>query len=287
MKRIVCFGEVLWDIIGEEKFLGGAPLNVAANLACMECEAMMFSCVGNDELGRAALARMDAAGVDSSLVTTAAGRPTGVAVVHPELDGDGRFDLPFPSAYDFIGFSENAEKSLEQKRPDGIVFGSLAPFRSGTTKKSLMRLLELCSGALKFYDVNLRKNYFDRALVSELASACTVLKLNADEVGILSPMLFGQTLGAADFAARAAEKFGCRYVVVTKGGDGAEGFGPDGAHVEVRTPKADVVDTVGAGDAFSAGFFSALLRGETLKSALEMGNACGAVCVSHSGAFPV
>lgn len=287
MKRVVCFGEVLWDIIGEEKYLGGAPLNAAANLARMECEAMMFSCVGNDALGREAVARMKAAGVDSSLVTADANRPTGVALVRPELDGSGRFELPFPSAYDFIVFSEDAEKILEQKRPDGVVFGSLAPFRSGTTKKSLVRLLELCPGALKLYDVNLRKNYFDRALVSELASACTVLKLNGDEVGILSPVLFGETLGAADFAARAAADFGCRYVVVTWGGDGAEGFGPDGGRVWVPAGKAEVVDTVGAGDAFSAGLLSALLRGDPLGAALEKGNACGAACVSHSGAFPV
>ena len=285
VKKILCVGEILWDIIDGEKYLGGAPLNVAANLSALGAESWVLSAVGKDELGSEALKRLEKARVRTELVSVLDEYPTGTALVHPELDGNERFELPYPVAYDGIELSENSKKLLSGISPDGIVYGTLGAFRSPKVLESLRAVLASFPYAVSLYDVNLRKNYFNKELVSFLASYATVMKLNDGEVEILSPMLFGEKLDIEGFAKKVLTSFGCKYVVVTKGEHGAEIFGKD-LNFEVRGIDAEVVDTVGAGDAFSAGVLMALLNGEAADKALEKGNLCGADCVSHAGAFP-
>lgn len=281
MKRALCIGEVLWDIIGGEKYLGGAPLNAGANLAAMGAKAYMVSCLGRDGLGALAAEKMKQAGMDISLVAFSDSLPTGTAIVHPELDGNERFELPCPVAYDAI-----VPGALPDFYPDGLVFGSLGAYRSENVKSTVLAALEAYPNAVSLYDVNLRKTYFDRELISALASRSTVMKLNDGEVEILSPMLFGRELDIRGFAQSAIAEYGCEYVVVTKGEKGAEMFWKDGCAAAggVDTP---VVDTVGAGDAFSAGVLFGLMNGASPKEALDLGNRSGAACVAHAGAFPV
>ena len=286
VNRVLCVGEILWDIIGEEKYLGGAPLNVAANLAALGAEAWVLSALGKDELGRLALEKMASADINTGLVAVLDGVPTGTAIVHPELDGNERFELPYPVAYDEIVLSEENGKLLGEISPEGMVFGTLGAYRSEKVRKTLVDLLDRFPDAMSLYDVNLRKNYFDRELVSALCNRAKIVKLNDGEVEILSPLLFDRNLGISEFAKAVIETFGCRYVVVTKGEKGAAIFGRD-LNYSVCGIDTDVVDTVGAGDAFSAGVMFALLNGGSAEDALKKGNLCGAECVSHAGAFPI
>ena len=122
MNRILCIGEILWDIIGEEKFLGGAPLNVAANLAFLGEEAWVLSALGKDELGRLALEKMASARINTGLVAVLNGVPTGTAIVHPELDGNDRFELPYPVAYDGISLTSDVKKRLSEKMRSRFLF---------------------------------------------------------------------------------------------------------------------------------------------------------------------
>ncbi len=279
---VLCIGEVLWDIIGEEKYLGGAPLNVAANLADMGHGAYVLSAVGSDGLGAAALEKMDAAGINRSLVAVLEGVPTGTAIVHPELDGNERFQLPYPVAYDGAAFPGD----FGGIEPSALVYGTLAAYRSRTVRECLEKTFEKFPHALRLYDVNLRKEYFSRELVSVLAFRATVIKLNDGEVDILSYLIFGEKLDIPAFAEKALREFECEYILVTKGAEGAEMFWKSG-RARVPGAKVKVVDTVGAGDAFSAGVLGALLAGKPPAIALEAGNARGTDCVTHSGAFPI
>lgn len=281
MKRVLCIGEVLWDIIGEEKYLGGAPLNAAANLAALGAEPWVVSCLGRDGLGFEAEEKMRLAGINTELVSFSGELPTGTAVVHPELDGNERFELPFPVAYDGI-----APGALPDFCPDGLVFGSLGSYRSESVKSTVLAALEAYPRAVSLYDVNLRKAYFDRELISALASRSTVMKLNDGEAELLSPVLFGRALDIPGFARCAVKEFGCDYVVVTKGEKGAEMFWRDGC-AAVAGVDTCVVDTVGAGDAFSAGVIFGLMNGASPEEALDLGNRSGAACVAHAGAFPI
>ena len=286
VKKVLCVGEILWDIIGKEKFFGGAPLNVAANLSALGVRPWVLSALGRDALGEQALKKMRLADIETELVEISDELSTGTAIVHPELDGNERFELPYPVAYDGIVLSDGVKKRICEISPDGIVFGTLGAYRSETVRKTVETVLDMFPDALSLYDVNLRKTYFSRELVSSLASRSKIMKLNDGEVGILSPMLFEKNLSISDFAGGVIDTFGCDYVVVTKGENGAVMFGK-GSYSAVSGTRCDVVDTVGAGDAFSAGVLAALLNGVSVDGALKMGNRCGADCVSHAGAFPV
>ena len=286
VKKVLCVGEILWDVIGGDKYLGGAPLNVAANISGLGAEAWVLSALGKDELGAAALEKARSAGIKTGLVSVLPEYPTGTAVVHPELDGNERFELPYPVAYDGIALCGESKNLLSEISPDAIVFGTLGAYRSNTVRETIETVVNMFPDSLRLYDVNLRKNYFDRELVSRLASLSTVVKLNDGEAEILAPLLFGEDMDISGFANRDIETFGCEFVVVTMGDKGAEMFGR-GSFSRVCGIETEVADTVGAGDAFSAGVVMALLSGMSMAEALERGNRCGADCVSHPGAFPV
>ena len=154
------------------------------------------------------------------------------------------------------------------------------------TKKSIIRLLHAFPDTVKLFDVNLRKAYFDADIISSSLEQCTVFKLNDSEVGILSPMLFGQTLDVGMFSLRALKDFPCQAVVITLGGNGAAGYEKNGNTAFVPGITANVVDTVGAGDAFSAAFLASWLNTHDLQASLSEGNAAGARTVAHAGAVP-
>ena len=102
MFKVLCIGEVLFDIIGDRYYPGGAPLNAAAQLSRLGVCAYMISAVGRDPLGEIALSKMDEYKIDRRFVKTDPLHKTGTAIVHPELDGNERFELPDNAAYDFI-----------------------------------------------------------------------------------------------------------------------------------------------------------------------------------------
>lgn len=286
MFRVFCIGEVLFDQIGDDYFFGGAPLNVAAQLARLGVSPYMVSAVGADALGETALSKMDRYKIDKSFVRTDPDHRTGTAVVHPERDGNERFELPENVAYDFITLSETEFKRIAALRPDAVVFGSLAQKRSAVTKSTIRALLGALQYSERFFDVNLRKAYFDREIIASSIDRCTIFKLNDTEIEILSPLLFGVALSKEAFAERVFREFPCGLVVVTLGKDGAAAYDRNGGSAFSPAIVTPVVDTVGAGDAFSAGFLASWLSKRDMRAALGEGNAAGARTVAHRGALP-
>ncbi len=284
MKTVVCIGEILWDIYPGRRYLGGAPLNAAVHLAKLGEKPYMISAVGRDELGRSALERLGQLGVDTRFVASN-DRPTGTAVVHPELEGDERFDLPENAAYDLTELSEADLAALTRLSPDAAVFGSLAQKRSKSMAESVGRLLAAMPNAEKLFDVNLRKQLYDEDIVAASIERCGIFKLNEDEVDTISLLLFDEVMPADRFARFVFSDFPCHTVVVTRGGRGAVAYGRDGETVCADAIPVAVVDTVGAGDAFSAGYLSAWLRTRDRSAALRAGNENGARTAAHAGAF--
>ncbi len=286
MFRVFCVGEVLFDKIGDDYYFGGAPLNVAAHLARFGVRSYIVSAVGADTLGATALSKMYRYKIDRSFVKTDPAHKTGIAVVHPERDGNERFELPENAAYDFVSLSETELERISALRPDAVVFGSLAQKRSDAAKRAIRSLLGALPDAERFFDVNLRKAYFDREIIASSIDLSTVFKLNDTEIEIVSPLLFGQTLQREAFAERIFKEFPCRLVVVTLGKEGAAAYRRDVGSAFSPAVDAPVVDTVGAGDAFSAGFLASWLSTRDLSAALGEGNAAGARTVAHKGALP-
>lgn len=280
--RTLCVGEILWDIIGNTPFLGGAPLNAAAHLAKFGAESYLLSAVGNDELGQNALARLQEAGVKPDYIAVLENATTGTALVFPEKEGSDRFLLPENVAYDQTALPTNSLPAF-----DGIVFGSLASFRSESVKNAVSALAKANPKAEKLFDVNLRLLFFDKPLLEELLGLCTICKVNDEEASKVGSILFGKEMEYPEFAERILSTYpSCHVVLVTKGSNGAAAYVRDKGAYIVPGEKITVCDTVGAGDAFAAAFLALWLATSDAEKALKAGNAAGAHTASKPGAFP-
>jgi len=270
---VVSFGEVLWDVIEGVPHLGGAPFNFAAHCALCGMKTAMISSVGDDDLGRRACEMARGYGVDVTGVAVHPKAPTGTVMVALK-DGIPSYDIRTGVAWDEIVVSDDF---LAQPCPRAVYFGTLVQ-RAPVSAATLKRVLEAWKGAEIFFDVNLRQNYWSKALVEEGLGRATVLKLNDEEQ---------VTLGI-DPAKAFATHPQLKVALVTKGADGCEVFLRDGTmFVSPAQPAGPVVDTVGAGDAFSAAFLTAYLKGSTPQEAARAGNVRGGFVASKAGAIPV
>jgi fructokinase len=275
--RPVIVGEVLFDVFPDgARILGGAPLNVAWHLQGFGFEPLLLSRVGDDDLGGEVLDALEAWGMDRTGVQIDPEAPTGTVTV--ELDGGvPTFDIVGSQAYDRLD-GEAARDAIGGLRPTLLYHGSLIA-RERTSDRALRTLREK-TGAPIFVDINLRRPWWSVENVSSLIRGARWVKLNTDELRVLSDR---SAAGAAGFelaAAELARRHGVDELVVTCGDRGAFVW-LGGRSVAGRPPAAvDVVDTVGAGDAFSAVWIAGLLDGwdteTTLIRALDFAAAiCG------------
>jgi len=270
---VVSVGEVLWDVIEGVPHLGGAPFNFAAHCALCGLKTAMISSVGDDDLGRRAYEMARGYGVDITGVAVHPKAPTGTVLVTLK-DGIPSYDICRNVAWDEIVVSDGF---LSLPCPRAVYFGTLVQ-RAPVSAAALKRVLDTWKDAEMFFDVNLRQDYWSKALVEEGLGRTTVLKLNDEEQ---------VTLGIDPTTVFAAHPR-LKVVIVTKGADGCEVFLRDGtSFVSPAQPAGPVVDTVGAGDAFSAAFLTAYLKGATPQEAAQAGNVRGGFVASKAGAIPV
>ena len=284
MLDLIAFGEILWDVIDGEAHIGGAPFNLAAHAVRCGLSAGTVSCVGDDELGRAALAEMDRLGVDRRWTKTDACHPTGTVTVRL-ADGQPSYTIHNDVAWDFIRLSEEALQSLAAERPRAFCFGTLAQ-RNKASRDMLFRLLDRVAFAEVFYDVNLRQTFWSGALIVAGLSHATLVKVNDAEARVLGALLFDGACEPETFARAVLHRYRARAVLVTLGADGCLICERDRNTVRVPGVKIDVADAVGAGDAFSAAFLSAWLAEATATEAAVAGNRRGAWVASQRGAVP-
>lgn len=277
---ILCIGEILWDALPEGLFLGGAPFNVARHLHALGEDVAFVSRGGDDTLGREALRRLRAQGLDDDLVQTDDTLPTGfVRVALDAGTGEPDYRIMEPAAWDAIARTDALERRAEQAA--ALVYGSLAQ-RATSSRQTIRRLWE--TDALCVFDVNLRPPYEARSVVEPSLRAADVVKLNDDELDRMREW-FGVTGEAETAMADLANTFECEVVCVTWGGDGAR-LWMDGTSWHHPGHAVDVEDTVGAGDAFLSALIAGLLAGRAGTGLLALANRLGAYVAAHSGAVP-
>ena len=278
--EILCVGEILWDALPEGLFLGGAPFNVARHLHVLGEGVVFASRVGNDVLGKEARRRLRAQGLDDGLVQTDDSLPTGfVRVALNDDTGEPDYDIVEPAAWDAITLTDALRQHAE--RAAALVFGSLAQ-RASTSRQTIQRLCE--TDALRVFDINLRPPYVDRVVVEHSLRVADVVKLNEDELSRLRDW-FGLSEEPEAAMEDLATTFGCRAVCVTWGGAGAR-LWQEGVCSHQAGYPVEVVDTVGAGDAFLSALLSGLLAGRGGAPLLDLANRLGAFVASHAGALP-
>ena len=283
--NLVSVGEVLWDVIGETEHLGGAPLNFAAHAAKLGNQALLVSAVGRDERGDRALAAIDELGLSTDYIERLFEQPTGYVTVQLRHDGQPTFTIHRPSAYDMAELSAKQRDEISRLNPQWIYFGTLAQI-SSVVRRTTSMLIDASPSARCFYDINLRRDSYNRDVVLELLRATDVLKLNDVEIEAVEELLgMRRHDGIEDFCRECAARFELEAVCVTRGHQGC-GLLLGRDYLEAPGYAVKVVDTIGAGDAFAAGLVHALSQGWTGKQAADFANRVGALVASRPGAIP-
>lgn len=262
--RPVVVGEVLFDHFPDgSRVLGGAPFNVAWHLQAFGLRPLVVTRIGGDPEGRRVLEAMDAWGMDTSGVQVDAEAPTGRVSVR--LDGGvPHFDIVDDQAYDHLD-ATTALAAIADLAPALLYHGTLVA-RSAAGRSALRSVRELTRAPV-FLDVNLRDPWWQSADVAALVDGARWVKLNEPELARLADSAIGD--GRPELAAaELARRHGIEQLVVTCGDRGAFVWA-DGRSVAGRPPRSiEVIDTVGAGDAFSAAWIVGLWRGWSLETTL-------------------
>lgn len=282
--KIVSLGEILWDVFSDAEYLGGAPFNFAAHAHRLGHEVFFVSAIGRDRRGALALERLRQLGLSDRFVGRTSEAPTGIVPVNLDSAGQPHFTIERPAAYDCVSVSKDDLAELSTPPADWIYFGTLHQ-TSAHARDALASILEANPAARRFYDVNLRANSYDRALVERLLALSNVVKLNDEEAAILQELYGEQPAGVEAFARRWAERFGWQALCVTRGAAGCAVL-TGGEYAEVAGFPVPVADTVGAGDAFSAAFVHGLASGWRPAEIGECANRVGALVASRRGAIP-
>lgn len=281
--NIVSIGEVLWDVFPSGERLGGAPFNFSAHAATLGHRVSFVSGAGRDERGLRAIEEMTRLGVDTTFVASVPGVPTGFVTV--QLDaGEPSYTIHRPAAYDFPSLDASQFEALLESRPAWIYYGTLAQ-SSAAVRSLTRRIVDGLPAAQRFYDVNLRPENDDPALVGELLTGTTFVKLNEHETNRLAVSFSLPASPVETFARALSERFGCAGACVTLGARGCAIL-YHGAFVECPGYPVRVQDAVGAGDAFSAALLHGLALDQPLARTGDFANRVGALVASKSGAIP-
>jgi len=280
--HITSIGEVLWDIVGDEKHLGGAPFNFAAHCQQLGTCSTIISRVGTDRLGDEILERAAALGLDYSLIQRDLDHPSGQVQVSLGSDGQPSYDIQSGAAYDYL--QAPPEAIARMAASDVICFGTLAQ-RAATAKESIHSLLKSATNALIVCDLNLRPPHYTAQTVQESITICDVLKLNEDELRNVQNMLGPHNLDRDDFALHLLNNYGIELLCVTRGAQGCYLRTVD-ERVDAPGYRCQVKDTIGSGDAFTAALITQYTAGNLLAATADFANLVGAYVATQSGAVP-
>ncbi|MGH9397937.1 MAG: carbohydrate kinase family protein [Terriglobia bacterium] len=282
--KIISLGEILWDVFEHGELLGGAPFNFAAHIHRLRHNVLFVSAVGEDDRGSAALEKMRELGLSTRFVQRTPDAPTGIVPVNLDSTGQPRFVIQRPAAYDLLSLTEREIAALSSPEAEWICFGTLHQC-SANARQALAALLEANPHARRFYDVNLRPESYDKALVDTLLKESTVVKLNDEEAKTLEEIFGEDSVGIEEFSRSHAKRYGWEAVCVTRGARGCAILVGE-EYVEVAGYPVTVIDTVGSGDAFSAAFLHGLANNWPPAEIGDFANRLGALVAGRRGAIP-
>jgi len=280
--EVVAIGEVLWDFIGSEKHLGGAPFNFAVHCHYLGSRSSIVSRVGRDELGDEILARARDLGVDASLIQRDDEHPTGQVRVTLHAGGQPTFDIRADAAYDYL--AADPETLSRVRCADVVYFGALSQ-RHPAARRSIASLLANATQALVVCDLNLRPPYYSAERVRESLSQCDLLKLNQEELRVLQAMMGQDDLDQDELLLHLLGTYGLDLICVTLGARGCI-LRTRGERVASPGYACQVVDTVGSGDGFAAALVVRYAEGRPLSEAADFANLVGAYVATQPGATP-
>lgn len=278
---ILGVGEILWDLLPGGKQLGGAPANFAYHAHSLGAQAWPLSRVGDDALGREIMARLQALGLPTEGIGVDRDAPTGTVSVEL-LGGQPSYIIHENVAWDRLELDEKA-LSLASKA-DALCFGSLAQ-RSEIACSTIRTLIAATpTKALRIFDINLRQHYYSEELIQDGLEAANVLKLNDEELPVLADF-FALRGEDREQLHTLAQLFNLDVVALTRGARGSLLL-QGGRYSDHPGSPVNIMDTVGAGDAFTAALTMGLLENLDLDEINAFANRLGAYVCAHAGATP-
>lgn len=281
---VVGMGEVLWDVLPDGKKIGGAPANFAYHVSQFGLPGCVVSAVGHDALGKEIIETFASKGLDRLIAEVP--YPTGTVNIEIDPEGIPRYEFAENVAWDNIPFTHQLE-ALAQKTK-AVSFGSLAQ-RDIVSRTTINRFLDAMprqSGSLIVFDVNLRLNFYTREILQNSMERCNVLKINDEELDIISRMFGLPDIGFEDRCRMLLDRYNLKMLILTCGINGSYVFTP-GDMSFLPTPKVVVADTVGAGDSFTAAFIASTLKGKSIAEAHRIAVQTSAFVCTMQGAMPV
>ena len=280
MSRVVCFGEVLWDIFSTHKKIGGAPLNVALRLKSFNNYVDIISAVGLDKAGKNLLDYLISNDMSTEYIQLLETFLTGEVKVELNSKGSATYKIEYPRAWDKITLTTDAIHCVENA--DAIVFGSLVT-RDETSRNTLFELLKYAK--YKIFDLNLRPPYYNQSILLYLMEASDFIKFNDDELYEVCAFMGYKHHSLEQNIQFISEKTNTKHICVTKGSQGAVLLYNKSLYYN-NGYKIKVVDTVGAGDSFLASLISKLLSQVHPQKAIDFACAVGALVAQNEGANP-
>jgi len=280
---VVGLGELLWDIFPAGRQLGGAPANFAYITSVLGDCGMVASRLGKDPLGDEAAGQIGRLGLDPSHVQRDASHLTGTVQVSVDAQGQPRFEITEPAAWDFLEWTPNWQSLASET--DAVCFGSLAQ-RSPQSRATVRQFVNAIPPAgLRVFDVNLRQSFYSAQVIRESMQLANIIKLNHEELPQVMNLLGLGHTSVSSSMEDLLQRFELDLVCLTRGENGSVLCNQRSIN-EHPGQKIDVKDTVGAGDAFTAGLVHGYLRQASLQTMNEIANRMGAWVAGNVGATP-
>lgn len=281
---IVGMGEVLWDVLPDNRQIGGAPANFAYHISQFGLDSRVVSAVGNDKDGDDILQVLAQKALHTHIARVPF--PTGTVQVSLDKNGIPGYDIKQGVAWDNIPFTDLLE-SLAQKT-SAVCFGSLAQ-RHEASRTTILKFLDAMpdgKGQLKIFDINLRQNFYTPDILRESLCRCNILKINDEELLTIGRLFSYPNDSPEKLCRRIMTTYTLEMIILTCGTNGSYVFTTNETSFQ-ETPKVKVADTVGAGDSFTAAFTAALLKGQPVVQAHKIAVDVSAYVCTQNGAMPV
>ena len=279
---VVGIGELLWDVFPEGKKLGGAPVNFAYHVSQFGFNTIAVSALGVDELGDEIVELLRDKKVKTLI--NRVGFPTGTVQVHVDDKGIPSYEIKKNVAWDNIPWCEELQKIAVNTK--AVCFGSLAQ-RSEVSRNSINSFLDAMPDAdtYKIFDINLRQDFYDKETIENSLKKCNVLKMNDEELVVVARMFGYTSQDIEENCRKLLNDFNLKMLILTCGTEGSYVFSNDETSF-LETPKVIVVDTVGAGDSFTAAFCASILGGKSISVSHQKAVELSAFVCTQNGAMP-
>jgi len=244
-KKVLCFGEALWDNFPDYKEIGGAPLNVAFHLKKLGVNTQFITRVGEDKMGSQILEFLNKVNFDNSLIQEDNKYNTGEVNISLDKSKSANYIIKYPCAWDKIEMSDHYINVVENS--DFFVFGSLIS-RDKISRETLLKLIDHAN--FKIFDVNIRDPYYDFELISFLMQKSNMIKFNEEELERISKDLGVISNSIENKIIEISKMTSTELICLTLGEKGVVFYDSKFHYQDAINTK--VLNTVGAGDSFLA-----------------------------------